>query len=130
MSDVHLKTWKKVLAFRSLPPALFTLQVSLCEAEASVAAPLTSRPQTIACMAAVVAEGRCSLQTSYLIFQFIIVYAFVQVTSCSLAYSYGSSMGNWQYLIQVREEERLRSATGQVTCHVPDTYQPCMHLAL
>lgn len=53
--------------------------VSLCEAEASVAAPLTSKRQTIACMLAVIAEGRCSLVTSYIIFKFIIVYAFIQV---------------------------------------------------
>lgn len=53
--------------------------VSLCEAEASVAAPLTSKRQTIACMVTVIAEGRCSLITSYIIFKFIIVYAFIQV---------------------------------------------------
>jgi cation-transporting ATPase 13A2 len=53
--------------------------VSLCEAEASVAAPLTSKKQSIACMLTVVAEGRCSLSTSYLIFKYIIVYAFIQV---------------------------------------------------
>lgn len=57
--------------------------VSLCEAEASVAAPLTSKRQTIACMLAVVAEGRCSLSTSYLIFKFIILYAFIQVRASS-----------------------------------------------
>ncbi len=74
--------------------------VSLCEAEASVAAPLTSKRQTIACMVAVVAEGRCSLDTSYLIFKFIIVYAFVQVFAVNLMYSFGGSVGNYQYLIQ------------------------------
>lgn len=52
--------------------------VSLCEAEASVAAPLTSKRQTVACMLDVVAEGRASLATSYVVFQFIICYAFVQ----------------------------------------------------
>lgn len=55
--------------------------VSLCEAEASVAAPLTSKRQTIACVLTVIAEGRCSLITSYIIFKFIIVYAFIQVGS-------------------------------------------------
>lgn len=74
--------------------------VSLCEAEASVAAPLTSKKQTISCMIAVVAEGRCSLDTSYLIFKFIIVYAFVQVFAVNLMYSFGGSVGNYQYLIQ------------------------------
>lgn len=74
--------------------------VSLCEAEASVAAPLTSKQQTIACMLTVVAEGRCSLSTSYLIFKFVIVYAFIQVFAVAVMYSFGGSVGNFQYLIQ------------------------------
>ncbi|KXZ41305.1 hypothetical protein GPECTOR_565g594 [Gonium pectorale] len=53
--------------------------VSLCEAEASVAAPMTSKAQTIASMITVVAEGRCTLMATYQIFQFIIAYALVQV---------------------------------------------------
>lgn len=89
--------------------------VSLCEAEASVAAPLTSKRQTIACMVAVVAEGRCSLDTSYLIFKFIIVYAFVQVFAVNLMYSFGGSVGNYQYLIQVRP----RDGTGACARLVP-----------
>lgn len=74
--------------------------VSLCEAEASIAAPLTSKQQTIACMLTVIAEGRCSLGTSYLIFKFIIVYAFIQVFAVAIMYSFGGSVGNFQYLIQ------------------------------
>ncbi|EFN58731.1 hypothetical protein CHLNCDRAFT_140416 [Chlorella variabilis] len=72
--------------------------VSLCEAEASVAAPLTSKRQTIACMPAVIAEGRCSLVTSYIIFKFVIVYAFIQTFGVAILYSYGGSVGNYQYL--------------------------------
>ncbi|PSC67462.1 hypothetical protein C2E20_8853 [Micractinium conductrix] len=74
--------------------------VSLCEAEASVAAPLTSKRQTIACMLTVIAEGRCSLVTSYIIFKFIIAYAFIQTFGVAIMYSYGGSVGNYQYLIQ------------------------------
>ncbi|KAL4457986.1 hypothetical protein ABPG75_012851 [Micractinium tetrahymenae] len=74
--------------------------VSLCEAEASVAAPLTSKRQTIACMVTVIAEGRCSLITSYIIFKFIIVYAFIQTFGVAIMYSFGGSVGNYQYLIQ------------------------------
>ncbi|KAI3436891.1 hypothetical protein D9Q98_006299 [Chlorella vulgaris] len=74
--------------------------VSLCEAEASVAAPLTSKLQTIACMLRVIGEGRCSLVTSYIIFKFIIVYAFIQTLGVAIIYSYGGSVGNFQYLIQ------------------------------
>ena len=53
--------------------------MSLCEAEASVAAPMTSREQSIASMAAVVAEGRCTLMATYQIFQFVVGYAMAQV---------------------------------------------------
>jgi cation-transporting ATPase 13A2 len=53
--------------------------VSLCDAEASVAAPLTSRRPSIACMLTVICEGRASLEAAYAIFSFIIAYAFIQV---------------------------------------------------
>ena len=43
--------------------------VSLCEAEASVAAPMTSKRQSVAAMLTVVAEGRCSLVATFQIFQ-------------------------------------------------------------
>eukprot|EP00775_Hariotina_reticulata_P010483 gene10483-10642_t len=74
--------------------------VSLCEAEASVAAPMTSRQQSITSMISVVAEGRCSLLATYQIFQFIVGYAMAQAFATNLMYTYGLMMGNYQYLIQ------------------------------
>jgi hypothetical protein len=53
--------------------------VSLCDAEASVAAPLTSRRASIACLLPVMYEGRASLEAAYAIFSYIIAYAFIQV---------------------------------------------------
>jgi cation-transporting ATPase 13A2 len=53
--------------------------LSLCQADASVAAPLTSRVASAAAMARVVAEGRASLAAAYTIFRFIMSYALVQV---------------------------------------------------
>jgi cation-transporting ATPase 13A3/4/5 len=81
--------------------------VSLCEAEASVAAPLTSRRPTIACMLAVVAEGRASLAASYAIFKFVVVYAFVQVRggcagACSLSLSCSLSFSLCLFLARLR----------------------------
>jgi magnesium-transporting ATPase (P-type) len=70
--------------------------VSLCEAEASVAAPMTSRNQTIASMITVVAEGRCTLMATYQIFQFIIGYALVQSFSTNIMYTYALNIGNYQ----------------------------------
>ncbi|GFR50064.1 hypothetical protein Agub_g12206, partial [Astrephomene gubernaculifera] len=74
--------------------------VSLCEAEASVAAPMTSKAQTIASMITVVAEGRCTLMATYQIFQFIIAYALVQAFETNLMYTYALNLGNYQYLIE------------------------------
>ncbi|GIL56505.1 hypothetical protein Vafri_11862 [Volvox africanus] len=74
--------------------------VSLCEAEASVAAPMTSKAQTIASMITVVAEGRCTLMATYQIFQFIIVYALVQAFETNLMYTYSLNLGDYQYLIE------------------------------
>ncbi len=45
-----------------------------------MAAPMTSKAQTIASMVVVVAEGRCALMATYQIFQFIVVYALVQAS--------------------------------------------------
>lgn len=78
--------------------------VSLCEAEASVAAPMTSKSQTIGSMITVIAEGRCTLMATYQIFQFLIVYAIVQAFSTNLMYTYAMTIGNYQYFIQVRSK--------------------------
>ncbi len=90
--------------------------VSLCEAEASVAAPLTSKRQTIACMVTVIAEGRCSLITSYIIFKFIIVYAFIQAR--------GSIVG-WQGAC-IRAASCSAAAVQHADCI--DTRRTFMHI--
>lgn len=79
------------------PPA----GVSLCEAEASVAAPMTSKQQSITSMISVVAEGRCALLATYQIFQFIVGYAMAQAFATNLMYTHALQMGNFQYLIAV-----------------------------
>lgn len=75
--------------------------VSLCEAEASVAAPMTSKQQSITSMISVVAEGRCALLATYQIFQFIVGYAMAQAFATNLMYTHALQMGNYQYLIGV-----------------------------
>lgn len=74
--------------------------VSLCEGEASIAAPLTSSTDSVECFVTVVAEGRCTLTTSIILFKFIMVYAYIQVFSLAYLYSMGLTVGNYQYLIQ------------------------------
>ncbi|KAG1678904.1 hypothetical protein FOA52_003573 [Chlamydomonas sp. UWO 241] len=74
--------------------------VSLCDAEASIAAPLTSTNPSVSCMVTVVAEGRCALVTSLIIFKYTMVYAFIQVLALALLYQMGLIVGNYQYLLQ------------------------------
>lgn len=83
----------------TLPPV--PAGVSLCEAEASVAAPMTSKQQSITSMISVVAEGRCALLATYQIFQFIVGYAMAQAFATNLMYTHALQMGNYQYLIGV-----------------------------
>ena len=45
--------------------------ISLSEAEASIAAPFTSKVQDISCVITLLLEGRCSLATTFSGFKFI-----------------------------------------------------------
>lgn len=56
-----------------------TVGVSLCEAETSVAAPITSRLQTPGAVVDVLKEGRCSLITAYVLISFNVMYAVIQL---------------------------------------------------
>eukprot|EP00200_Dunaliella_tertiolecta_P004519 CAMPEP_0202343544 /NCGR_PEP_ID=MMETSP1126-20121109/3613_1 /ASSEMBLY_ACC=CAM_ASM_000457 /TAXON_ID=3047 /ORGANISM="Dunaliella tertiolecta, Strain CCMP1320" /LENGTH=1592 /DNA_ID=CAMNT_0048934615 /DNA_START=141 /DNA_END=4919 /DNA_ORIENTATION=+ len=74
--------------------------VSLCDAEASIAAPMTSRISHVGVMISVVAEGRCSMITSLIIFKYTMVYAFIQVLALALLYNRGLTVGNFQWLLE------------------------------
>jgi hypothetical protein len=89
--------------------------VSLCEAEASVAAPMTSRHQSVASMVTVVSEGRCALLATYQIFQFVVGYAMAQAFSVNLMYTYALQMGNYMFLIQVGAAAACRLASRLAT---------------
>ncbi|GMK53976.1 hypothetical protein CspeluHIS016_0105620 [Cutaneotrichosporon spelunceum] len=72
--------------------------VSLSEAEASVAAPFTSRTPDISCMVEVIKEGRCALVTSFSCFKYMALYSLIQFTTVTLLYSFASSLGDFQFL--------------------------------
>jgi cation-transporting ATPase 13A2 len=61
--------------------------ISLSEAEASVAAPFTSKIPDISCVPNLIREGRCALVTSFGIFKYMALYSLVQFTSVLLLYS-------------------------------------------
>ncbi|BEI83020.1 hypothetical protein CcaverHIS002_0308880 [Cutaneotrichosporon cavernicola] len=72
--------------------------VSLSEAEASVAAPFTSRTPDISCVAEIIREGRCALVTSFSCFKYMALYSLIQFTTVTLLYSFASSLGDFQFL--------------------------------
>lgn len=70
--------------------------LSLSEAEASVAAPFTSRQPDISCFIEVIREGRCALVTSFSCFKYMALYSLIQFTTITLLYSLPSSLGDFQ----------------------------------
>ena len=87
--------------------------LSLSEAEASVAAPFTSRSPDISCALDVVREGRAALVTSFSCFKYMSVYgksikplshfrsnralySLIQFTTVTLLYGIASSLGDFQ----------------------------------
>ncbi|ORY01301.1 putative Ca2+ pump [Basidiobolus meristosporus CBS 931.73] len=72
--------------------------VSLSEAEASVAAPFTSKSTDISCILDVIREGRAALVTSFSCFKFMALYSIIQFTSVCFLYEFGAVLGDFQYL--------------------------------
>jgi cation-transporting ATPase 13A3/4/5 len=72
--------------------------ISLSEAEASVAAPFTSRVFDISCVPAVIKEGRAALVTSFSCFKYMSLYSAIQFTSVSFLYASASNLGDFQFL--------------------------------
>jgi cation-transporting ATPase 13A2 len=72
--------------------------ISLSEAEASVAAPFTSRVFDIRCVPEVIREGRAALVTSFSCFKYMSLYSAIQFTSVSFLYAFASNLGDFQFL--------------------------------
>ncbi|KAK5257439.1 hypothetical protein LTR16_000659 [Cryomyces antarcticus] len=72
--------------------------ISLSEAEASVAAPFTSRVFDISCVPEVIREGRAALVTSFSCFKYMSLYSAIQFTSVSFLYASASNLGDVQFL--------------------------------
>ncbi|KAH3682711.1 hypothetical protein WICPIJ_006317 [Wickerhamomyces pijperi] len=72
--------------------------ISLSEAEASVAAPFTSRNFEISCVLDVIREGRAALVTSFSCFQYMSLYSAIQFITITVLYKRGSNLGDFQFL--------------------------------
>lgn len=73
--------------------------ISLSEAEASVAAPFTSRSFEISCVIRVIRDGRAALVTSFSCFKYMALYSAIQFTTVSLLYRTASNLGDFQFLL-------------------------------
>lgn len=72
--------------------------VSLSQAEASIAAPFTSKVQDITCIPILLREGRASLVTSFCCFKYMTLYSMIQFTTLIFLYSFGSTLSDGQFI--------------------------------
>ncbi|KAI5969729.1 hypothetical protein CANMA_001191 [Candida margitis] len=72
--------------------------ISLSEAEASVAAPFTSRIFEISCVLDIIKEGRSSLVTSFSCFEYMSLYSAIQFITVTILYKTGTNLGDFQFL--------------------------------
>lgn len=72
--------------------------ISLSDSEASVAAPFSTSCKNISCVVTLLLEGRAALSTSFSCFKFMALYSMIQFTSLILLYSFGSSLGDNQFV--------------------------------
>ncbi|XP_023338500.1 probable cation-transporting ATPase 13A3 isoform X3 [Eurytemora carolleeae] len=72
--------------------------VSLSEAEASVAAPFTSKIPNISCIPTLILEGRCALVTSFGVFKYMALYSMIQFISILILYTNKTNLGDGQFL--------------------------------
>ncbi|XP_056008608.1 polyamine-transporting ATPase 13A3-like isoform X2 [Ostrea edulis] len=72
--------------------------ISLSEAEASVAAPFTSRIPNIECVLQAMREGRAALVTSFGCFKYMALYSFIQFVSVLILYTFDANLADMQFL--------------------------------
>lgn len=77
-----------------------TVGISLCDAETSVAAPITSKIPTPFSVIEVLKEGRSSLVTAYTLVTFNILYAGIQTLFTNSVYFFGYNAGEYMFLEQ------------------------------
>jgi cation-transporting P-type ATPase 13A2 len=72
--------------------------LSLSEAEASIAAPFTSKVPNISPIITLLKEGRASLVTCFTVFKFMALYSMIEFTSVIILYAIASNLGDYQFL--------------------------------
>jgi len=72
--------------------------ISLSNAEASVAAPFTSKNPNIECVSLVIREGRSALVTSFGVIKFIVSYSMTQFISVIILYTINAGITDFEFL--------------------------------
>ncbi|KAL4505178.1 hypothetical protein ABPG72_016245 [Tetrahymena utriculariae] len=72
--------------------------ISLSEAEASIAAPFTSKVKDISCVIEILREGRAALVTSFSCFKFMASYSMIQFFTTFILYTVNTLPGGMQFL--------------------------------
>lgn len=72
--------------------------ISLSEAEASIAAPFTSKIPDIRCVLLVIREGRAALVTSFGVFKYMAGYSLTQFVTIMQLYWLGSNLTDFEFL--------------------------------
>jgi len=72
--------------------------LSLSDAEASIAAPFTTKVFEIKTFIRLLSEGRCALVTSFQCFKWMAMYSLIQFISVSTLYVFGSALTDNQFL--------------------------------
>jgi len=72
--------------------------ISLSEAEASIAAPFTSKISDISCVIKLLREGRSALTTSFQCFKFMALYSIIQFTTISVLYFDESNLTDLEFI--------------------------------
>lgn len=100
--------------------------ISLSEAEASVAAPFTSRVFDISCVPRVIREGRASLVTSFSCFKYMSLYSAIQFTTVSILYRKASNLGDLQVCLRPAPFSAYPCSIAKLKSIVP-LYRPLSH---
>lgn len=74
------------------------LGISLSEAEASIAAPFTSKQHNISCVSMVIREGRAALLTSFGVFKFIVCGSLAEFFCTVILYGIDCNLSSMQFL--------------------------------
>ncbi|KAI9362422.1 hypothetical protein DFJ73DRAFT_609626, partial [Zopfochytrium polystomum] len=72
--------------------------LALSEAEASIVAPFTSVRKRVSDVPALLAEGRCALETSFMAFKYMFMYPIVQLYLAAIVNQLGSGLSGTEFL--------------------------------